>query len=355
MLTFFALLASSCTQSTPTIKPLATLQLTIDGLTREADVMLHGPSGFSRRLTNSTTLEDLEAGSYNLFAFGATEAERAMAPTRELYTVNLVAGETTRLTIRYVPRLVSPLNFVATPVLAGSAVSLSWETLPGEVPELLLEPGAIKVMGSEVVVYPADTTIYTLTATTGASSHEVRARVVVQPLEAQLQWRRGGLTGEIKNAIWSPDGNSFALITDRGTIKIYESSSGQEKLTIPVGFFAETVAWSPDGTRIAATTFSGLLVLNAQTGKEIISFNDFEFYPYATAGGGAVWSPDSKHLVLNGAIIDADTGEIVVPFDFVGESANLSVVSPDGSKIARSYLKNITWEETLLKQQGGLN
>ena len=65
-----------------------------------------------------------------------------------------------------------------------------------------------------------------------------------------------GHGGTVNSVAWSPDGTRIASASTR-TAQVWEAVSGNELLTYTGhrGFVVYCVAWSPDGTRIASASF----------------------------------------------------------------------------------------------------
>jgi WD40 repeat protein len=101
----------------------------------------------------------------------------------------------------------------------------------------------------------------------------------------------------------SPDGQFLAV--PGYPLRVYDIPTASEVYTIPLG--ARTVAWSPDGSRLASAGFEAAGVWNAATGEMI-------FLAGHVHGADAVaWSPDGRLLVTGGPdgrfrIWDAGTG-----------------------------------------------
>jgi WD40 repeat protein len=75
-------------------------------------------------------------------------------------------------------------------------------------------------------------------------------------------------------------------------VNVWGAETGEELFTVGgQGVHVLSVAWSPDGTRLAAASSHGLTVWDADTGKELLPRSQ------ARAGSMLAWSPDSKRLV----------------------------------------------------------
>jgi len=138
---------------------------------------------------------------------------------------------------------------------------------------------------------------------------------------------------------FSPDGSWLAVGTIKGTLKMFDSSSGKKLLEFsasPKGI--QRIAFSPKGDHIALAEQNGASVWDAMTGKQL--------FPYKGHGDGArlsgiTFSPDGKWIASAGndatiQVWNSETGEKI--FTLVGHTgAAFGVVfSPDGQYLASS-------------------
>ena len=122
----------------------------------------------------------------------------------------------------------------------------------------------------------------------------------------------GGTTRKIADNVWSgfsvsPDGKQLAFIRrdlQRNAylvILLNIDGSGERELSIrnaPLGY-ANAFAWSPDGAKIIVTASSAdLLIIDVATGKET-ELDTSRKSSRWRAVSGAVWMPDSKHLIIS--------------------------------------------------------
>jgi serine/threonine protein kinase len=149
---------------------------------------------------------------------------------------------------------------------------------------------------------------------------------------------------------WSPDGTRIASASNDKTVRVWYAHSGEEISPLsPYKKHLEPVvslAWSHDGKFIASGSRDGVVqVWNATTGTELHSLS------YNVRVGAFAWSPDSTRIAIgyyntdNGAddsvrIWDINTGnnEQIIPGAF-GDLVYAIDWSLDGKYIAAGYHK----------------
>ncbi len=156
-----------------------------------------------------------------------------------------------------------------------------------------------------------------------------------------------GLLPDVWALAWSPDGKRIAsacsaMSTDK-TIHIWNATTGGKILhydshygVLP-NFSVSSLAWSPQGDRIASTCGDKTIRLwDATTGKRIAAFQTSSDWVYMIA-----WSPDGRCLALaNGnataEILDASTGRMLLTYRGHHQGVRDIAWSPDGSRLATS-------------------
>ncbi len=112
-------------------------------------------------------------------------------------------------------------------------------------------------------------------------------------LSSQVRLTLRGHNFAVLSVAWSPDGKRLATASGDKTAKVWDAASGQEVLTLRGhGGSVRSVAWSPDGKRLA--TASGdktAKVWDAASGQELLTLKGHQSYVYSVA-----WSPDGKRL-----------------------------------------------------------
>jgi WD40 repeat protein len=139
---------------------------------------------------------------------------------------------------------------------------------------------------------------------------------------------------------WSPDGALLAVLRERGTVEFLNAAGEiQSEIQIPAlrqMMVSASMAWAPDGKRIALGGVHQILVLDVETG-ELRQSNPFPYflpnYTYAD------WSPNGDRIALvtaNGVEFRRPDGalagyveHVIRSFDGRGQIA----WSPDGKRV----------------------
>jgi WD40 repeat protein/serine/threonine protein kinase len=157
-----------------------------------------------------------------------------------------------------------------------------------------------------------------------------------------------GHEGSVYSLAFSPDSTRIATSGYDQTVRIWDTATGELLLILEQPAWSKGVAWSPDGTRIAAGTdqvgvegfvrvwdsITGEMQLNIPVGN--------------TRTGRVVFSPDGAHLLVglqeahSALVMDAQTGDTLLTLS--GHANNVPGVaySPDGKRIATASLDGTT-------------
>ena len=113
----------------------------------------------------------------------------------------------------------------------------------------------------------------------------------------------GGHEGRVISVVWSPDGTRLATGGVDRTVKVWDAATGKEFVTLrghtgPVS----SVSWNPAGTRLASAG-STLKIWDLAAGKEILTLSAATRHGFKTVA----WSPDGMRLASG-----TDGGSILI-------------------------------------------
>jgi WD40 repeat protein len=145
-----------------------------------------------------------------------------------------------------------------------------------------------------------------------------------------------GHTDGVYSVALSSDGRRIISGSHDGTIKVWDATTGQEKLTLKgrTRFFINSVAYSDDGRRIASGCEDGTVqVWDATTGQEQLSIKGHRNPVYSVA-----FSPDGRCFASVGfdmtvKVWDAATGKEKLTLEGHTEQVNSVAFSSDGRRI----------------------
>jgi hypothetical protein len=99
-------------------------------------------------------------------------------------------------------------------------------------------------------------------------------------------------TGEVISVAWSPDGARLATASWDGKAKVWDAASGRELLTVGEHDPVHSVTWSPDGARLATASADGTAkVWDVAGGRQLLTLQG-----HAREVWSVAWSPDGGRL-----------------------------------------------------------
>lgn len=144
----------------------------------------------------------------------------------------------------------------------------------------------------------------------------------------------GGYDRGVKAFDWHPDGALLAASLIKGTIIIEDVTRSESVHELSTSSTADTVVWSPDGTKLAATapahspidlwrtdTFEAITAANHPSFVVTVAWNaDSARLAGALLGGGVgIWNTDTGELSTLGVEADDGTDRIVERLEWNGE------------------------------------
>ena len=154
-------------------------------------------------------------------------------------------------------------------------------------------------------------------------------------IEFQDAYGRGA---SVTGLAWSPDDQSLAHYIDlgRSPLIIWNANTGQTVKTFVLEDGVESLAWSPDGSKVAVGDFYGSIQILDIVTEQIV--NTFEVFSQDGRITSVAWSPDGSKLAASGIglnILGAETGQVLTTMR--GHDGNSTIFvswSSDGRKLA---------------------
>ncbi len=157
-------------------------------------------------------------------------------------------------------------------------------------------------------------------------------------------------------AAYSPDGRRIAAWGSESTAKVWESAGAKEVLTLKPrgqvgspgsGLWITSLAFSADGRRIVTGSSDGRVRLwDASGGRELLSVSvggGWPTFPVAAANVSVAFSPDGQRIAFGtgttAKMLDAASGrEVLTLRGSVGGAITCLALSPDGRRAAAGSL-----------------
>jgi WD40 repeat protein len=155
------------------------------------------------------------------------------------------------------------------------------------------------------------------------------------PLGTRLYTYRGH-SGGLESVAWSPDGKRIASGSGDGTVQVWDAVDGGNGFTYKGhSGWVRSVAWSPDGKRIASGSGDGTV----QVWDAVDGGNGFTYKGHFGVLESVAWSPDGKRIASGSGDKTVQVWDAVDggnSFTYEGHSSWVNAVawSPDGKRIA---------------------
>ncbi|KAG2739262.1 WD40 repeat-like protein [Suillus brevipes Sb2] len=144
----------------------------------------------------------------------------------------------------------------------------------------------------------------------------------------------------IMSVVFAPDSKTFASASNDKTVCVWKRETGEIVLgPLNVGSWANSVSYSPEGTKLAAGTEEHIIVWNLKTGKELLKIEQRAWQVAFTPDGLRLVSGNRKDIRIS----DATTGNIIKQFDaHTANSFHALVIAPNGTKLATTSYDKTT-------------
>lgn len=160
----------------------------------------------------------------------------------------------------------------------------------------------------------------------------------------------------VRCAAWSPDGKRFAVRVDPGNVVIADAETGKQLLPLlACGDMARSLAFSPDGALLAVGTATveqnrgRVKVFSASTGKEVAT-SAYSPTGLLPIGESVAWRPDGTRLAAAGRWLRIwDPAALQAPLlsqsrPPTGDCCNALCWSPDGNRLAVGTTTISIWD-----------
>ena len=152
----------------------------------------------------------------------------------------------------------------------------------------------------------------------------------------KLPYTYRGHRDAVLSVAWSPDGTRIASASADQTVQVWEVQSGRT-LQIYAGHssFVLSAVWSPDGTRIASGSDDQTVqVWEVESGKTLLTYNRHKGAVWSVA-----WSPDGTRIASASfdqtvQVWEAQSGRTLLTYTKHSSTVDSAAWSPDGKRIA---------------------
>ncbi|KAG0697552.1 WD40-repeat-containing domain protein [Suillus ampliporus] len=136
---------------------------------------------------------------------------------------------------------------------------------------------------------------------------------------------------DVWSVVFAPDSKTFASASYDKTVRVWRRETGEIVLgPFQVGYEAYSVAYSPDGRKLAAGTGKHIIVWNVRNGDELLKIEQRAWRVAFTIDGLRLVSGSFNDIRIS----DAATGDIIKKFDVHTDYLQSLAIAPNGTKFA---------------------
>jgi eukaryotic-like serine/threonine-protein kinase len=198
---------------------------------------------------------------------------------------------------------------------------------------------AREFISSSALVQDSDPELSTLLASEAVAATwpvlpEAEDRLHSAILASHLRQTLSGHTNAVNSVAWSPDGKRLATGSDDGTAKVWDVETGKASITVTgPGSSVTSVVWSPGGKRLAIAVGAVVKVLDSKSGKVLLTFDR-----HSDRVTSVAWSPDGQLLATGSddttvKVWEAETGNVLLTLSRNGNVTSVAW-SPNGKRLA---------------------
>jgi WD40 repeat protein/serine/threonine protein kinase len=171
-----------------------------------------------------------------------------------------------------------------------------------------------------------------------------------------------GHLDDVPGVAFSSDGNRLATGSCDRTVKVWDLATGREILSLPYPDLVRSVAFSPDGSHLAAAggayrtgQAAVIKVWDASTGEEVVSLHG-----HTKAVLCLAFSPDGRRLASGGEDLTVKLWDVTAGKETITLRGHLDAIfdvafSPDGHRLASTGWDGVVrvWDATPLEGDTG--